>query len=386
MTSDEQLHALFEEAVDADPTRVTGGLTRDQLCTSPVVLYGAGMLGRHVAARLRRAGITPVAFADDTHAKHGAILDGLDVMPPFRVVEHFGEGVLFIVTIFNPGLKFLDARERLRRLAEGGVFSFLHLAQIFPGEFLPFGPFEPPSALAAKRDDIRRTYDLLADDESRREFVGHLRFRLHSDFAALPPNGHEGYFPRDLFPAPLSDNVRFVDCGAYDGDTIAAFLRHQHGRFSTIDAFEPDAGNFRRLAAHVASLGPDASRRIALHQSGVGAMREARSFNATGNMAAAFNPSGAARVPVVAIDDLIVPDERPVYVKYDIEGGESEALRGTSSLIRLAQPLLAISIYHRPDDLWQLPLQARALNPDYQLYVRTQGEDGTDVVCYAIPA
>ena len=284
------------------------------------------------------------------------------------------------------GPKFLDARERLRRLADGGVFSFLHLAQVFPGEFLPFGPFEPPSALAAKRDDLRRTYDLLDDDESRRQFVGHLRFRLHSDFAALPPDGHEGYFPRDLFPVPLPDDVRFVDCGAYHGDTITAFLRHQDGLFSTIDAFEPDAGNFRRLAEHVASLGPDAARRIALHQAGVGATREARSFNATGNMAAAFNPSGATRVPIVAIDDLIVPDERPVFVKYDIEGGESEALSGTSRLIRLAQPLLAISIYHRPDDLWQLPLQARSLNPDYRLYVRTQGEDGTDVVCYAIPA
>ena len=44
-----------------------------------------------------------------------------------------------------------------------------------------------------------------------------------------------------------------------------------------------------------------------------------------------------------------------------------------------------MSVYHLPDDLWQLPLYIRSLNPDYKLFLRTQGEDGMDAICFAVP-
>ena len=69
-----------------------------------------------------------------------------------------------------------------------------------------------------------------------------------------------------------------------------------------------------------------------------------------------------------------------------MEGGEWEALRGTQRLLDGARPLLAVSIYHRPDDLWELPLYLQSLDLGYRLYLRTQGEDGMDVICYAVPA
>ena len=46
---------------------------------------------------------------------------------------------------------------------------------------------------------------------------------------------------------------------------------------------------------------------------------------------------------------------------------------------------MAISVYHRPDDLWQLPLSVAARGLDYRFFLRTQGEDGTDVICYTLP-
>ena len=40
----------------------------------------------------------------------------------------------------------------------------------------------------------------------------------------------------------------------------------------------------------------------------------------------------------------------------DIEGAEYEALLGARGTISKYRPGLAISLYHRPADLWQIPL------------------------------
>jgi hypothetical protein len=90
-------------------------------------------------------------------------------------------------------------------------------------------------------------------------------------------------------------------------------------------------------------------------------------------------------VEVVPIHELIPSEPAPLFIKIDVEGAESEALAGAALMIRDRHPVLAVSVYHRPDDLWQLPFALHSLNPASQLFMRTLGEDGMDIVCFAIP-
>jgi FkbM family methyltransferase len=269
-------------------------------------------------------------------------------------------------------------------MSDARVISFLGLAWAYPNVFLPYLSFEPPQHVLAKAPEIRRTFDLLADAESRRQFVAHLRFRLWLDFEALPPSENGNYFPADIL-AELAADTTFVDCGAFDGDTIRLFLAHQKGKFGRIFAFEPDAGNYERLCAYVASLDEPVRRRIITSHAGVGSRRGKLSFNATGGTAAALSDAGTTRVEVVPIDELIPSEPAPLFIKIDVEGAESEALAGAAPMIRDRHPVLAMSVYHRPDDLWQLPFALHSLNPASQLFMRTLGEDGMDIVCFAIP-
>jgi hypothetical protein len=68
-------------------------------------------------------------------------------------------------------------------------------------------------------------------------------------------------------------------------------------------------------------------------------------------------------------------------VKLDIEGQEWNALQAVPALLQRRDLQLAVSIYHTPGDLWRIPLYLRQFG--FELWLRTHGPDGADLVCYA---
>ncbi|HXL79365.1 MAG TPA: FkbM family methyltransferase [Pyrinomonadaceae bacterium] len=382
---EEELDALLGESPQAAKRRMDRVGQATIKGNESFVLYGAGQFGRTVLARLRTVGVEPVAFADDTRQKQGQVIDGLPVLQAREISERFGAGTVFVVTILNPKLNFVTARRRLSEFTQRPVISFLDLAWRYPQTFLPYYQFDEPAEVLKKADDIRNAFQLFAEDESRRQFLAHLKFRLRLDYEALPPATADNAFPRDLLPRLPADTT-FVDCGAYDGDSIRAFLTYQSNEFRSIYAFEPDEGNCNRLRAYVNTLGEEAAGRIHIFNAGVGARRETLRFCAAGNMSSSFDASGELEVNVLPLDEVIPFDDSQLYLKFDVEGAEWEALKGCAQLLEGRRPLVALSAYHRPDDLWQLPLCLNRLNLDYAFFLRTHGEDGMDLVLYALPA
>lgn len=98
---------------------------------------------------------------------------------------------------------------------------------------------------------------------------------------------------------------------------------------------------------------------------------------------AAIALRGTQRVDCFALDEVLV-ERDPTFIKMDIEGSECDALLGARRVIEKSAPILAISAYHKQDDLWRVPLLMRSLRPDYQLYLRPHDEV-FELVCYAVP-
>ena len=67
----------------------------------------------------------------------------------------------------------------------------------------------------------------------------------------------------------------------------------------------------------------------------------------------------------------------------DIEGSELKALEGMKQTIKKYKPKLAICIYHKFEDLWELPLYIKKLVPEYQLYIRNYTSYLDEIVLYA---
>jgi len=108
-------------------------------------------------------------------------------------------------------------------------------------------------------------------------------------------------------------------------------------------------------------------------------------FSAGQGGASHVDSAGEMSIDVVTIDQLCSAF-RPNFIKMDIEGAEHDALDGAVQTIRRDRPRLALSAYHRPDDLWTLLLKVDAWQLGYQFYLRSHGNNGFDTVLYAVPS
>ena len=92
--------------------------------------------------------------------------------------------------------------------------------------------------------------------------------------------------------------------------------------------------------------------------------------------------SSGKRVEVVRLDDAV--DDGVTYIKMDIEGAELNALAGCQETIRTNRPKLAICVYHRPSDYFEIPRLIHLMRPDYRLYLRQHSPFNIDTVLYAV--
>jgi len=193
------------------------------------------------------------------------------------------------------------------------------------------------------------------------------------------------YFAPELFR--LHDHEVFVDCGAYDGDSIRAFLSHTSHAFERIVACEPDAHNRAALDAFLATLTPATRARIAVLPFALSNHDGIVSFAATGAVDARIAQSAfeADAVPCRRLDRLLETMPRPTLVKMDIEGAEPLALDGLREALPVSRPILAICAYHEAEHLWRLPLLMKTLLPEHRLALRRYAEGCWETVYYAVP-
>jgi hypothetical protein len=112
-----------------------------------------------------------------------------------------------------------------------------------------------------------------------------------------------------------------------------------------------------------------------------------RAFCGVGNQGSGFGDAGDL-VETVSLDDLVAahaPGPERLYIKLDVEGAEAATLEGAARTIVERRPFLAVSAYHRPDDLWALPRQISRLDDRYRYLLASHGADGADLMLYAIP-
>lgn len=230
------------------------------------------------------------------------------------------------------------------------------------------------------RKRIMTCLDLFNDDLSREIFVRFMQTHMQRKPVNIPGGTFaEQYFPRDI--ALGKGYLRFINCGAYNGDT----LKNLNALFGKIDAaacFEPDPDNFELLTRYLCANHNKIAHSVIAFPCGVFSHETQLHFADGNKLVSIISDKGESVIQCVALDHVL-PGFKPTFIHMDVEGAEPAALKGADQLITENKPDLAISVYHSPNHIWDIPLYIDDLQLGYKFYLRNYTTFVNDTVLYA---
>ena len=315
----------------------------------PIVIYGMGDGCDKIMAVCKEKGITVSGiFASDEYVRD-KVVHGFRLTTYSEAKKELGDMIVLLAFgVFRP-----DLMESIVALGEK--------EELYAPEVPLFGEGLFDTAYYREnREKLLQVEEMLSDDLSRRVFAALVEYKLTGRIAPLLTCETE---KRDdiLSLVPYKTGDIYADLGAYDGDTVLEWdeLHPDHGE---IFAVEPNAKTFVKLCNNTKEIAGVHPLPYAVWNK-----NECLSFNGKSGRSAAVSDEGKAEVEGKRIDSFL---EEVHFIKFDVEGAEKEAIEGAEGILREKAPALCISAYHRTEDLFAIPLQVKALQPKYKVYLR----------------
>ena len=331
-------------------------------CKQKIILFGASSCADIFLNRMKTK-FDVQYIVDNDVEKQGKKLFGYDVYSADKLYDSKEEDVLVITSTW--------CDEIVKQLEDidykGTVYSYLHMQNKAVSQ-----------QLQRESDNIDRNIDLLLDiceDEKSKNIVKTVISNIKSgntDYSAIYEK--DQYFVKELIK--ITDDEVFVDGGAYDGYTVDEFIKNASGKFKKIYAFEMDQSNFNKISRQ------KYNENVCFLNYGLWDKEEKVSF-VENERASEIVDGGAKTAQCVSLDETV--NEKVTFIKMDIEGAEQKALRGSERHIVNDKPKLAICLYHRVSDLWEIPFYVKKLVPEYKIYIRHHSMNRDETVMYAIP-
>lgn len=339
-----------------------------------VIIWGISVSALEAYRLLKKDGIRVMGFTDSYTTGGTKFAD----LPVYSVEElkHMEKLVLFISTHVN---KY--KREILQK-----INAELRNAEIYTyGTVYGAGKYDIEHLKQLEenaRDKINFVRDNLKDEFSIETYDKLLEYRISNDTTLLEEvfeKKHKQYFPESEILKHDKGEI-FIDAGALNGATSFEFVKWANGEYEKIYALEPDpmmyeiTKEFLRLK-EVQNV--EVLKKGAFSSSGEMSFVE---LNDTGS--SHICDEGTITIDTVSIDEML-DGQDATFIKMDIEGAEMEALIGAVKTIERCRPKLAISIYHKEDDIWEIPYYIKKKYPWYQLYIRHYTDITTETILYA---
>ena len=353
---------------------------------SNIYIYGTGNFAERVANSVLQLGYNLVGFVDHVTSAQVKIVNGVS----YQIYKnsYLPTSDSLMVLILGVGNGFADLgkihRDLLKYLPQEIIYSPVEFSYLCGAAGLKLECYwmqSNPNYYKEHAQHINETLDMFEDEESRVQYLQILKYREFGDLSELPFSDSlaEQYLPRDLNTPPK--NLRMIDLGACKGENLEFFLERGHSiEFGAF--FEPDYDNFVFLADRLRSFRIENSLVLPL-----AAWVETKllTFNSTSDSSSHIQDSGDSIVQSVKLSDFLATT-KVNYVKMDIEGAEYEALLGLEPILIRDKPHLAISVYHKPDDMFKIGLWINSKFGDsYRFYLRTYNFQSFDTILYCIP-
>ena len=231
--------------------------------------------------------------------------------------------------------------------------------------------------------ELTEIYNSLADDKSRETLLAYINQKISMDYKYLKSvKADVQYFDPEI--VKLMENEALVDAGAYVGDTVLSFIRQLEktgiNTWDAIYSFEPDPRNYKKLS----ELNIENFYTFMLATSD---HKDSVSFLTVGKGSSSgitVSDENSIQIQSDEIDDVL-DGKKVTFIKMDVEGYELASLKGARRIIENQRPKLAICIYHKLNDLWEIQKYIESVVDGYKYYIRAYEDTATELVLYAIP-
>ncbi len=321
--------------------------------TRPIYLYGMGDGAVRILSAMRSYGIRAAGiFASDEFVR-GHDFAGYPVKKLSEIEAECDDFVIVLAfAVCAPAMV-----ERMMQLAKKHPL-------IVPDVPVAGGGLFTREYCEEHANEIQAVYMRLADERSRRVYANILNFKISGkpEYLLEIVDSRETIWNRVICP---TNHETYVDLGAYNGDSIRELLDVTRGKYHRILAVEPDRKNFKKLSKFVGD-----TPSVSCYQCAAWCVDTELPFASKAGRQSSISTEGTP-TPARSVDNLLAGS--PVtLLKMDVEGTEREALWGASRSIARYSPKLMISLYHRNEDIFELPLLVHKINPRYKLYIRHQ--------------
>lgn len=337
-----------------------------------VVIYGASDAGENYATVLRSYNVQIDCFIDDDINKQGKLFCGVEVISAEAYNRDRGcnENSIILIASYSPSIILEKIKEKYPNWMKRVKFSDFYLWE---------GGLDYFQYYYYNMSKIERVYELLSDEKSKRVFINLLNYKIsrnHKLIEAIQDEVSEQYFCGSFIN--FTDREAFVDMGAYSGDTIKAFLKTTDNKYEKIIAIEPDESNFELLKENTKDF-PN----IDYYRVGIADHDGIAKFNAKALYTSHFDENGESEIETRSLDS-IMNGSRVTFIKADIEGLENHMIHGAEQTIKTHKPKIAVAVYHKKDDIFDICLLLQSYRSDYKFYLRHYTEMPIDTVLYAI--
>jgi FkbM family methyltransferase len=359
------------------------------------ILRGTNSLDRHTGSKALIKQFTVGFIIDDT--KSCEKFQGVPVISlvEFKSLVEKNSGSKDEYAVISAvGGRPLTAKRKLSAIGVDQLdyFKFKHFSELV----LPEIPMNEDFKGELERNSIKfqEVYNCLADEVSKSIFLKLLKFRLTYDLTELDgfTEIQEDQYFEDFLD--ISENPGLLDIGCFDGFTTLKFIE-KYPNFAKVIALEPEYENFLRCKKLFSSHPNQHSIRVLNVGVGLKAGRfRVMGTGSTTRLIDANQESLQAQdltTEVMTVDQMNLPkydrNKQRInwLIKMDIEGMEYEALIGATETIKHVLPTLAISVYHKPIDLWRIADLVGTISDDYKVYIRHYTESIYETIMFFIP-
>ncbi|MDR0920464.1 MAG: FkbM family methyltransferase [Oscillospiraceae bacterium] len=322
---------------------------------SSVVLYGGGENCCKVLNICEQYNVKIDAICDKYKSGN---LYGVNVISPSELCNDYKQSLVIITCIANTA----QVRNELNTL---GFNLNNTIACPYNINWLML----PDDFMNTYFDGYKYTFDVFGDEHSKNVILARTRLYLLGEFpkqtSKLPIEMSMYYFDAEFFD--FGEREIFVQAGCYDGETVKGFINFRNNvPADLIYTFESEYTMYKKCCNDLSEY-PNV---IVCNKGLWSEQTELDFFSDGGTGGSSFvrkQYGEVIKIPVTSLDIFFENKEPPTFIQFDIEGAEKEALLGARNIISKYKPKLAVSIYHKPEDLYELVKTILDINKNYSM-------------------